>query len=106
MLHDIRKRLGPAATDNLVTVAHGMVKVASRAVPPNAYQGWVVKLLTKPDEILQEHIEEALKQLVSAFDDEARAYDSEPDPENRPRFSDYRHLARVREWRPEEGPGD
>ena len=53
-----------------------------------------------------EDIEEALKQLVSAFDDEARAYDSEPDPANRPRFSDYRHLARVREWRPEEGSGD
>lgn len=51
-------------------------------------------------------IEQALIELVSAFDDEARAYDSEPDPENRPRFSDYKHLARVREWRPEEGPGD
>ncbi|MDA7775877.1 double-strand break repair protein AddB [Alphaproteobacteria bacterium] len=51
-------------------------------------------------------IEQALIELVSAFDDEARAYDSEPDSENRPRFSDYRHLARVREWRPEEGPGD
>ncbi len=47
-----------------------------------------------------------LQRLVSAFDDEDQAYLSEPDPAHRPRFSDYRHLARVKEWRPEEGSDD
>ncbi len=47
-----------------------------------------------------------LQRLVSAFDDEEQAYLSEPDPAHRPRFSDYRHLARVKEWRPEEGSDD
>ena len=39
-----------------------------------------------------------LKALVAAFDSPATAYHSEPDPEFAPRFSDYGHLARVKEW--------
>jgi ATP-dependent helicase/nuclease subunit B len=36
--------------------------------------------------------------FVAAFDDAAMPYRSRPRPEFGPRFSDYDHLARVREW--------
>jgi len=39
-----------------------------------------------------------LKGLVAAFDSPTTAYQSEPDAEFAPRFSDYAHLARVKEW--------
>jgi len=39
-----------------------------------------------------------LKQLVAAFDSPDTAYQSMPDPEFAPRFGDYAHLARVKEW--------
>ena len=39
-----------------------------------------------------------LQQLVAAFDSPDTAYQSVPDPEFAPRFSDYAHLARVKEW--------
>jgi len=39
-----------------------------------------------------------LAALVARFDDPATPYLSRPDPANAPRFSDYEHLARVREW--------
>ena len=41
---------------------------------------------------------EGLKQLVIAFDSPDTVYQSMPDPEFAPRFSDYDHLARVKEW--------
>jgi ATP-dependent helicase/nuclease subunit B len=41
---------------------------------------------------------EGLKQLVIAFDSPDTVYQSEPDPAFAPRFSDYAHLARVKEW--------
>lgn len=39
-----------------------------------------------------------VRALVAAFDLPTTAYHSEPDPEFAPRFSDYAHLARVKEW--------
>ena len=41
---------------------------------------------------------EGLETLVAAFDDAATPYHAEPDPGARPRFSDYAHLARIKEW--------
>jgi len=41
---------------------------------------------------------ERLAALVTAFDDPARPYLSQPHPGRVPRFSDYAHLARVAEW--------
>ncbi|MGH6960201.1 MAG: double-strand break repair protein AddB, partial [Dongiaceae bacterium] len=46
-----------------------------------------------------------LQRLVAAFDASTTAYQSVPDPEFAPRFSDYAHLARVKEWSAG-GPGD
>lgn len=39
-----------------------------------------------------------LRDLIAAFDDERRAYLSQPHPARRPRFPDYAQLARVAEW--------
>jgi ATP-dependent helicase/nuclease subunit B len=49
---------------------------------------------------------EKLCALVAAFDEEGRAYLSQPHPGSAPRFSDHAHLARVAEWAAldEEGP--
>ncbi len=39
-----------------------------------------------------------LQGLVACFDDPSTAYVSRPRPDAAPRYSDYEHLARVREW--------
>lgn len=39
-----------------------------------------------------------LTRLIAAFDDPATPYRSIPWPEKAPRFSDYAHLARIKEW--------
>ncbi len=39
-----------------------------------------------------------LERLITSFDDPARPYLSRPRPHALPRFSDYDHLARVKEW--------
>jgi ATP-dependent helicase/nuclease subunit B len=41
--------------------------------------------------------------LVVSFDDPATAYRAVPVARNSPRFSDYAHLERVKEWRAGEG---
>ncbi len=41
---------------------------------------------------------EGLTGLVRHYRDERTAYDNLPDPRRRPRYNDYEHLARVREW--------
>jgi ATP-dependent helicase/nuclease subunit B len=41
---------------------------------------------------------EGLARLVAAFDDPRTAYEARPRPDQAPRFSDYEHLARVKEW--------
>ena len=42
---------------------------------------------------------EAMCQLALRFENEDMAYWAEPDPRTKPSFSDYRHLARIKEWR-------
>lgn len=42
--------------------------------------------------------EEGLLGLIEAFDDPETPYRSRPAPEYAPRYSDYEHLARVKEW--------
>ncbi|MGZ5919857.1 MAG: double-strand break repair protein AddB, partial [Hyphomicrobium sp.] len=39
-----------------------------------------------------------LERLIAAFDDPATGYAARPDPELAPAYSDYLHLARVKEW--------
>jgi ATP-dependent helicase/nuclease subunit B len=42
---------------------------------------------------------------VAQFDDPDTGYPSQPDRKYKPKFSDYEHLARVKEWSVE-GGGD
>ena len=41
---------------------------------------------------------EKLRELIETFDDPATPYLSRPRPHLAPPFSDYEHLARVKEW--------
>ncbi|MGE5475118.1 MAG: double-strand break repair protein AddB [Bacteroidales bacterium] len=41
---------------------------------------------------------EGLKALVATFDDERTPYAARPHPDRAPKYSDYQHLARIREW--------
>lgn len=52
-----------------------------------------------PDNFDPLEITKLLIRLLALWDDPDQAYLSEPDPAFRPKFSDIRHLARVREWR-------
>jgi ATP-dependent helicase/nuclease subunit B len=41
---------------------------------------------------------DGVRALITVFDDEATPYAARPHPEHAPKYSDYLHLARVREW--------
>jgi ATP-dependent helicase/nuclease subunit B len=41
---------------------------------------------------------DGVRELIARFDDEATAYASIPRPDKAPTFSDYAHLARIKEW--------
>jgi len=43
---------------------------------------------------------QGLERLIAAFDDPATPYRAWPQPDRGPRYSDYTHLARVKEWLP------
>jgi ATP-dependent helicase/nuclease subunit B len=51
-----------------------------------------------------EEARERLETLVATFDDPATPYEARPNPEHAPKYSDYEHLARVKEW--SAGPED
>jgi ATP-dependent helicase/nuclease subunit B len=47
-----------------------------------------------------------LERLVARFDDPATPYEARPRPDRAPKYSDYEHLARVREWSSLDGDDD
>jgi ATP-dependent helicase/nuclease subunit B len=49
---------------------------------------------------------DGLAALLAAFDDPATPYGARPHPEHAPKYSDYLHLARVREWADGADDGD
>jgi ATP-dependent helicase/nuclease subunit B len=49
-------------------------------------------------ELLAETARAGLEQLIACFDDPATGYPSVPRPLRAPRFNDYAHLARIKEW--------
>ena len=59
-----------------------------------------------PDEFDPDLYEDRLSQLLARFDSPDQPYLPEPDPQVKPAFSPYRHLARIREWRPFEVDDD
>ena len=63
--------------------------------------GEVYAIQEKRDRSVAELAREArdgLERLVARFDAEATPYHARPRPQFAPRYSDYEHLARVREW--------
>jgi ATP-dependent helicase/nuclease subunit B len=56
--------------------------------------------------MLAERARVTLERLIAAFDDPATPYLSWPQPGQVPRYSDYTHLARVKEWLLGAGPID
>ncbi|MGD9638833.1 MAG: double-strand break repair protein AddB [Alphaproteobacteria bacterium] len=57
------------------------------------------KKISKTEVIEQaERAFEGLKALINAFDNPATPYQSRPHPTYAPKYSDYQHLARVKEW--------
>lgn len=60
-----------------------------------------------PDKIqeLAEAAREGLVRLIAAFDDPSMPYRAIPRPDKAPRFNDYEHLARIREWSVRDGSG-
>jgi ATP-dependent helicase/nuclease subunit B len=46
---------------------------------------------------------EGLAALIRAFDDVETPYEARPRPDKAPKYSDYEHLARVKEWSTSEG---
>ncbi len=59
--------------------------------------GEVIRVGADPAELAAAALA-GLERLVAAFDDAATPYRARPRPSAAPRFSDYEHLARVREW--------
>lgn len=58
-----------------------------------------------PDALADQALD-GLAALIRAFDDEATAYQARPHPDRAPKYSDYLHLARVKEWASIDGDGD
>ena len=52
-----------------------------------------------PKGFAPEGLLENVSSLLARFEDPEMAYHAEPDPRGRQRYSDYRHLARIKEWR-------
>ena len=47
-----------------------------------------------------------MRDLITLFDFETTAYICQPNPKKIPEYSDYEHLARVKEWYVNEGDDD
>jgi ATP-dependent helicase/nuclease subunit B len=63
--------------------------------------GKIERIAERSDSELRAIIEDALRgvqALVAQFDDHRTPYRAQPRPDKAPRYSDYLHLARVKEW--------
>jgi ATP-dependent helicase/nuclease subunit B len=74
---------------------------------------WLMTGASEPGEIIPAkgdaediiaRTEKGLKKLISVFDDPNTPYYSLPRPHKAPRFNDYEHVARVKEWSALGGP--
>ncbi|MBC8242540.1 MAG: PD-(D/E)XK nuclease family protein, partial [Alphaproteobacteria bacterium] len=64
-----------------------------------------IKDIKTDGDVLAQAAQAGLQALIAQFDDPATAYLARPRPAIAPRFSDYDHLARIKEWSAG-GPGD
>ncbi len=66
------------------------------------------EVITAGDDIadLTRQARDGLEALIRAFDREDTPYEARPRPDQAPKYSDYEHLARVKEWAAAEGGED
>ncbi len=95
-----------------IAIAGGFDGVAAGDVSQLSYwrvsggrQAGLIKEIKTPGGELAAQAREGLRELIATFDDEKTVYRSRPRPAIAPRFSDYDHLARIKEWSAG-GPGD
>ena len=112
-LGDIRTGFSPQLpVEAVIAEGGGFEGIAPRTVREIAVwqvngkgEGGTVKPYKKLDlPATIESTRAGLSQFVAGFDRQAMPYRSRPRPEHGPRFSDYDHLARIREW--SAGPED
>lgn len=82
----------PAIDAGLTIEALEYWKLSGRAETPGTIED------RTPSAAMLAGAEDGLRQLLHHFDDDAARYPSEPVATEVNRYSDYRHLARVREW--------
>jgi ATP-dependent helicase/nuclease subunit B len=90
--------IAPAAVDALLYWKLSGGEPAGKETAAAQGEAAVEKLTLRAREILE--------RLIAAFDDPAQPYLSRPQPGQAPRYSDYSHLARVKEWLRGAGPID
>ena len=103
---DVARGIAPQLPlEAAIAVAGGFSQIPAAAVA--ALEVWRLGGGSQPGEIVPvrgdaaEHARQALaglERLVATYDDPATPYESMPRPGLAPRFSDYAHLARVKEW--------
>lgn len=95
------------ALEALILTQGGFETVGAKDLAALSY--WIVKggrgggeivSLSDPKELTTalEAAQNGLQALIDAFDDESTPYYSLPRPDRAPRYNDYEHLARLREW--------
>lgn len=100
------------AIEGLLAGAGGFTGIAADRVVELAFwklsglrEGGSVKAFdATATQTLIQQLAEGLADYIAAFDDPAMPYRARPRPAFGPRFSDYDHLARLREW--SAGPGE
>ncbi|HUB94838.1 MAG TPA: double-strand break repair protein AddB [Stellaceae bacterium] len=92
------------ALEAAIAEAGGFAGIAAEAVVELAFwhlTGRSPAGVEKPIEDLRWHVDAALlglRALIARFDDERTPYLAVPRPERAPRYNDYAHLARIKEW--------
>ena len=89
----------------LIVQAGGFEGISAKSVSDLSYwrlrggnpAGEILSVGENPIKLIVE-AEKGVAALIRRFDDESTPYESQPRPENAPKFSDYEHLARVKEW--------
>ena len=89
----------------LIVHAGGFEGISAKSVSDLSYwrlrggnpAGEILSVGENPRQLIVE-AEKGVAALIRRFDDESTPYESQPRPENAPKFSDYEHLARVKEW--------
>ena len=112
---DVERGLSPQLPlEAVIAEAGGFDQLAAAVVGELAYwrmtggrESGSVQSIAEGDKAaaLAAEAREGLIQLIALFDDPAMPYEPVPWPERTPRYSDYRHLARIAEWSQAEEPG-